>query len=121
MPEDELIAKATGEIIVSKIIPGIRVKDGHVLRLAKTYPVFKVGYRGVLEEVQKYLSKLESLIVIGRYGAFQYNNQDHSLLMGLKAADQILSGQKKELTVFDATYEEDHAAEFKHSHVYDEI
>lgn len=121
MPEDELISKATGEIIVTKIIPGIRVKDGHVLRLAKTYPVFKVGYRGVLEEVQNYLSKLESLIVIGRYGAFQYNNQDHSLLMGLKAADQILSGQKKELTVFDATYEEDHAAEFKPSHVYDEI
>jgi hypothetical protein len=28
--------------------------------------------------------------VVGRYGSFKYNNQDHSLLMGLLAAENIL-------------------------------
>ncbi len=27
---------------------------------------------------------------IGRYGSFKYNNQDHSLLMGILAAEKIL-------------------------------
>ena len=28
--------------------------------------------------------------MIGRYGSFKYNNQDHSILMGLLAAENIL-------------------------------
>ncbi len=32
-------------------------------------------------------------MVIGRGGAFKYNNQDHSLLMGILAAENITGGR----------------------------
>jgi hypothetical protein len=37
------------------------------------------------------------LQVVGRYGAFKYNNQDHSLLMGILAAQNVLSPGKHNL------------------------
>ena len=33
--------------------------------------------------------KKKNLSVVGRYGAFKYNNQDHSILMGILAAENI--------------------------------
>ena len=33
--------------------------------------------------------------VIGRYGAFKYNNQDHSILMGLLAAENICGNRRR--------------------------
>ena len=34
---------------------------------------------------------------IGRYGSFKYNNQDHSLLMGIMAAESISMNKKPNL------------------------
>lgn len=121
MSDDELIQKAEQELRSSKIIERPSIHKGHISRLAKTYPVFKVGYRNSLEAVTQYLSGIQSLIVIGRNGSFKYNNQDHSLLMGLKAADQILSGHREVITVFDNTYEEDHPAQLQVQKEFDEI
>ena len=46
-------------------------------------------------EFQTYLNTIKNLHVIGRYGAFKYNNQDHSILMGKLAAENILQNKKK--------------------------
>ena len=46
---------------------------------------------------------------IGRYGAFKYNNQDHSILMGLLAAENVLHGKNNDLWSVNtdyATYQE---------------
>ncbi len=43
--------------------------------------------------------------MIGRYGAFKYNNQDHSILMGLLAAEQLITGTKRDLWGVNADYE----------------
>jgi hypothetical protein len=48
-------------------------------------------YRKHVELIKDYLSTIKSLQVIGRYGSFKYNNQDHSILMGLLAAESYLS------------------------------
>ncbi|MBL7897218.1 MAG: hypothetical protein JNJ99_01700, partial [Crocinitomicaceae bacterium] len=44
--------------------------------------------------------------VIGRYGAFKYNNQDHSILMGVMAAENIASGANHNLWSINTDYEE---------------
>ena len=47
--------------------------------------------------IQSYIDSIEGLLLIGRYGSFKYNNQDHSILMGIRAAEQILTGKDKDL------------------------
>jgi protoporphyrinogen oxidase len=65
------------------------VRQAHVVRIKRSYPVYRRGYRAHIETIRTYLDRLAGLQVIGRYGAFKYNNQDHSLLMGLLAAEAI--------------------------------
>jgi hypothetical protein len=42
---------------------------------------------------------------IGRYGAFKYNNQDHSILMGILAAENIADGAGHDLWSINSDYE----------------
>ena len=39
------------------------------------------------------------------YGAFKYNNQDHSILMGLTAAKNIAQNEKNDLWEINTDYE----------------
>ena len=55
--------------------------------------------------MEDYLSGIENLHVIGRYGAFKYNNQDHSILMGMLAAENILEGKSHDLWEINTDYE----------------
>ena len=64
--------------------------DATVIRIPKCYPVYRKGYRRDLAVVMEHLkSRLTHVTAIGRYGAFKYNNQDHSILMGLLAAENL--------------------------------
>lgn len=62
----------------------------HVVRLARTYPLYSKGYRDTLAPMVQYVQQVQGLQAIGRYGSFKYNNQDHSLLMGMLAAENVL-------------------------------
>lgn len=66
------------------------ILDGFVLRARKTYPVYAMGYEQPLELVKGEVKKFSNLQIIGRYGTFRYNNADHSIEMGIQAADKIL-------------------------------
>ena len=57
-----------------------------------------------LDPVVSYLKTFDGLIPIGRYGAFKYNNQDHSILMGLLAAENILEGKTHDLWAVNTDY-----------------
>ena len=93
--EDALITLAREEVEKIGLVDASLVQDGTVVRVPKCYPVYKTGYRGALQIVEDALDSFSNLSVIGRYGAFKYNNQDHSILMGLMAAENIVSGEKK--------------------------
>jgi protoporphyrinogen oxidase len=110
-PDEALIIKAKEELLRSGLIKKGDVLKGAVCRVPKSYPVFDIGYKKNLEVIKRYLAQYDRLCSIGRYGAFKYNNQDHSLLMGLKAAEGILSGFKGDLSAINAQaiYEEDFA------------
>ena len=105
MDKDSLIALATKEIYQTTLIPQNTVLAGEVIRVPKCYPVYATGYRSHLDPVEQYLSKQEGLAVIGRYGAFKYNNQDHSILMGLLAAENISKHTNHNLWDINTDYE----------------
>ena len=50
-----------------------------------------------LNLIQSYLEHFNNLQLVGRYGAFKYNNQDHSLLMGILAAENVITPGKHDL------------------------
>ena len=59
-----------------------------------------------LKPIEQYLAGIQNLSVIGRYGSFKYNNQDHSILMGLLACENILNGAKHNLWEINTDYED---------------
>jgi len=103
--DESLIALATKEIYQTTLIMKDSVKNGNVVRVPKCYPVYSYGYKQHLKPVEKFLSKQKGISVIGRYGAFKYNNQDHSILMGILAAENILHDANHNLWELNTDYE----------------
>lgn len=100
-----LIAMGKEEIRRTGLIGEAKILDGYVYRIPRCYPVYRRGYKEKLKPIEEYLSAIEGLWVIGRYGAFKYNNQDHSILMGLLAAENIADGAKHNLWEINTDYE----------------
>ncbi|MEI8006894.1 MAG: hypothetical protein WCI48_11860, partial [Bacteroidota bacterium] len=109
--KDENIAElAKKEIMLVKLVPPqAKILNSHILRIPHCYPVYETGYQVSLKKVENYLDTVENLLPIGRYGAFKYNNQDHSILMGILAADKITQGLTTDLWKIntDVEYQED--------------
>ena len=109
--KDENIKElAEREIHILKLFPAqTRFLNAHILRVPCCYPVYETGYQTSLNKVEKFLSTIENLFPIGRYGAFKYNNQDHSILMGILAAEKITCGLDVDLWKIntDVEYQEE--------------
>lgn len=104
--EDErLIGLAKDEVSSAGLVKADISSEGYVHRISKCYPVYSAGYKRLLKPVEDYLGKIEGLTVIGRYGSFKYNNQDHSILMGILAADNIAKGAGNDLWAINTDYE----------------
>ncbi len=93
--EAETIGMASDELRRTGLICSAKILGGKVYPIKRCYPVYERNYKSRLKPVEAFLSGINNLSAIGRYGAFKYNNQDHSLLMGLLAAENVLSGQRK--------------------------
>ena len=103
--DKNLIALATEEICQTKLVARNLVKNGTVVRVPKCYPVYTYRYKQHLKPVEEFLSKQKGISVIGRYGSFKYNNQDHSILMGILAAENILHNANNNLWELNTDYE----------------
>jgi protoporphyrinogen oxidase len=66
------------------------VIDTAVVRAAKAYPLFEVGYKELCDVLYEYLAKFENLHIAGRSGMFRYYNMDHAIESGLDTAGKIL-------------------------------
>ncbi|MCP4440658.1 MAG: FAD-dependent oxidoreductase [Aureispira sp.] len=105
-----LTALAIKEVQTTGLVPeGVAILNSHTMRIPKCYPVYEIGYEQHLNEVVSFLKDYKNLIPIGRYGSFKYNNQDHSILMGLLAAQQIIENASPNLWDIntDTVYQED--------------
>ncbi len=103
--DNKLIDLAKKEIRATGLISDAIILDGYVHRIPRCYPVYEKGYKEKLEPVEAYLKTVGRLSVIGRYGAFKYNNQDHSILMGLLAAEGLVNGTSPNLWKINTDYE----------------
>ena len=88
--EAELLSQAEQELRQIGLLHQEQVSGGFVVRLPRTYPIYAGSYKADLATIQAYVQQFSNLQLVGRYGAFKYNNQDHSLLMGILAAENVL-------------------------------
>ena len=104
-PDSAMADLAREEIKRSKLAKNFTVLDTKVLRIPKCYPVYRRGYQEHVDAISGHLQQFEGIQVIGRYGSFKYNNQDHSILMGLLAAENIAKGVNNDLWAINTDYE----------------
>lgn len=104
-PSNNLIELAKKELKQIGFI-NAAVLDGHVIRIPRCYPIYRKGYKTKLKIIEDYLKTIEGLSVIGRYGSYKYNNQDHSILMGLLAAANIIDNGSYNLWEINTDYED---------------
>ena len=76
-----------------------------LIGIPKCYPIYEIGYKKNLNYVKKFLNRYKNITPIGRYGSFKYNNQDHSILMGILASNKIINNKKINLWNINTNYE----------------
>jgi protoporphyrinogen oxidase len=104
--DEQLIAEAKRDLAATSLAATkLACEHGKVCRIPQSYPVYRKGYRQLLEPIKNHLSAIDGLLVIGRYGAFKYNNQDHSILMGLMAAENVLGAACHDLWSVNCDYD----------------
>ncbi|MFN4151706.1 MAG: FAD-dependent oxidoreductase, partial [Candidatus Sericytochromatia bacterium] len=103
---EKIINLAKKELRQTGLIKEYEISDSFVYRIPKCYPVYSKGYKEILEPIKSFLSKINNLQVIGRYGSFKYNNQDHSILMGKLVSENILKNTKHKLWDINTDYDE---------------
>lgn len=126
--EDKMWSKKDSELIemvkesyikAFKLIKKKDVIGGYVHRVLKEYPVYHLGYKDDLVIVNNYLGRYLNLYLVGRNGIFRYNNMDHSIEMGLYAAWNIITGEKK-FDIESVNIEREYLEEKKIENVEDE-
>lgn len=120
MSDADLVALATREIDKLSLARAEAVEDGTVIRQPKAYPVYDGTYRNHVETIRAYLGELENLQTIGRNGMHRYNNQDHSMLTGMLAAENVFGANHDlwEVNTERSYYEEFTRAEQKEREVH---
>jgi len=82
-----------------------QIIDFKVIPIKKCYPVYDIYYKESLDVIKKFLNNFNNIIPIGRYGSFKYNNQDHSILMGILASQKINGDHSIDLWDINTDYE----------------
>jgi protoporphyrinogen oxidase len=103
--DKDLIDLAKKEVRSTGLINDAEIPEGHIIRIPRSYPVYFRNYKQILRPIQEYLDTVKDLQVIGRYGAYKYNNQDHSIFMGILAAENLLENRHNDLWGINTDYD----------------
>jgi protoporphyrinogen oxidase len=104
MTDTELIELGKREIERIGLVEAHEVEDGAVVRVAKAYPVYDATYKQSLATLREFLRGAPNLQLVGRNGMHRYNNQDHSMLTAMLAAENVL-GASHDLWRVNADHE----------------
>ncbi len=109
LTNDQLIELARKEILKLGLSGKSDFLDATVLREKKTYPAYFDSYNDFSKLIDRFNS-INNLFLIGRNGMHKYNNQDHSMLAGFRAAELIAkdncnSDEKAKLWLINAEQE----------------
>lgn len=97
MTKDELLAFTLPYLEDAGFIQKKEIRNAYLLKQKDVYPLYDVQYHSYLGVVKKYLDGFDNLLYIGRPGRFRYNNQDHSLEMGMVAAKSVIDEKKYDI------------------------
>jgi protoporphyrinogen oxidase len=89
-----LVARATRELQALGLVEPAEVEEGFVVRVPKAYPIQDSSLDEAMREIRAFLKGVENLQLVGRNGMHKYNNQDHSMLTAMLAAENILGGDE---------------------------
>ncbi len=64
----------------------------HVERVRDTYPIYDLRYKESFALASRMVKPFRNLKLLGRTGAYWYNNSDHSMKMSLQLARHLLAG-----------------------------
>jgi len=93
--DDDLVSHAIQDAEHIGLLIRDDVEDGKIIRMKNAYPIYHHGYRERVNAVKAYLSKRAPRIqTIGRSGTHRYNNQDHSIMTGFLAAQNIIENTR---------------------------
>lgn len=106
LDDDELGRIASDDLRLTGLVGDAPIEGVEVRRLHRCYPVYRRGYREHVDVIRRFLDDIDGLQVIGRYGSFKYNNQDHSILMGLLVADNIAHGADHDTWSVNTDYDD---------------
>lgn len=84
-----LIGLALAELSRLGIADPAKFVTGFTVRVPNAYPVYSPGYESAVLKIRRYLERFRNLQVMGRAGLFRYNNSDHAILTGLRAARNL--------------------------------
>jgi len=78
--------------------------------MPKTYPAYFGSYNQ-FEEVKTYIDSIKNLYLIGRNGMHKYNNQDHSMLTAMEAAQLIKNNDFNKESIWKINTEQEYHEE----------
>ena len=92
LADAELAERTIKQFVSINLAPGAEKKiiDHCVVRAKKAYPMHELGKDEALESIKNFVKKFPNLMLMGRYGMFIYNNLDHSMETGIRAAQNLL-------------------------------
>ena len=100
MPDEELIALGTKELISLGLAADGDVERGYVVRVPKAYPYYDFSYKANVETIRKWIdAEAPNIHPVGRNGMHKYNNQDHSMYTALLTVENIFGADHDVWTV----------------------
>ena len=112
MSDEDIKKFAVAEMEKIGILRKSDVLDGHVVRVPKTYPAY-FGTYDRFDVIQKFTDRLENLFLVGRNGMHKYNNQDHSMLTAMAAAENIMNDVHDKSNLWAVNTEQEYHEEKK--------
>ncbi len=97
MTAEELFAYTLPYLVSMDFIRGDEVRSYYHIKEENVYPIYDLNYKEYLGVMKRYLDTFSNLYYIGRPGRFRYNNQDHSLEMGIMAAQSVIDGKRYDI------------------------
>ena len=107
LSDEECISMASKELESMGVIAGADILDSHRERVKKAYPAYFDTYAQIDDLIQC-LDGYENLFCIGRNGQHRYNNMDHSMLTGIRAAEAIRSGKTDKHDIWNVNTEKEY-------------
>ncbi|MEK6972914.1 MAG: FAD-dependent oxidoreductase [archaeon] len=95
----------SAEDLFGKILPDLEkigickkgdIEEVFIKRIPKVYPIYSLDYKENLSIILNFLDNIPNMLTVGRNGLFNYNNMDHCIDSGFKAAENIYLGKSRE-------------------------